>query len=242
MIDYHCHLDLYPNPLNVFEDVKAKHTDVLAVTTSPRAYLKTSQYFSNTPNVRIALGFHPELVSKRMTEWELFLSTIKSTKYIGEIGIDGSYHCKGSLDTQTIFFHTALLECEKNKGRIISIHSRGATRPVLSSIERTINLNRPVLHWFTGTEKDIAWAIDLGCWFSVNPRMCTTKQGLNNMQKIPLTRMLPETDGPFVTYRNKPYYPWDDTVCQYIAKANNIPISLILEIFNDNLKNLETFT
>ena len=84
MIDYHCHLDLYPDPLKVFEDVKTKHIDVLAVTTSPRSYLKASQYFSNAAKVRIALGFHPELISKRMNEWELFLNTIKRDKNISE--------------------------------------------------------------------------------------------------------------------------------------------------------------
>lgn len=242
MIDYHCHLDLYPNPLKVFADVKTKHIDVLAVTTSPRAYLKASQYFSNAAKVRIALGFHPELISKRMNEWELFLNTIKDTKYIGEIGIDGSRPCNSSLDIQTTFFNTALIESEKSKGRIISIHSRGAPRLVLSSIERTISLNRPVLHWFTGTEKDTAWAVDLGCWFSINPRMCTTKQGLNIIRRIPLTRMLPETDGPFVTCNNKPCFPWDTTVYQHIARINNITTSRVLEVFNDNLKNLESLT
>lgn len=241
MIDYHCHLDLYPDPLKVFEDVKTKHIDVLAVTTSPRSYLKASQYFSNAAKVRIALGFHTELISKRMNEWELFLNTIKETKYIGEIGIDGSCHCNSSRDIQTAFFNTALIESEKNKGCIISIHSRGATRCVLSSIEQTVSLNRPVLHWFMGTEKDTAWAVDLGCWFSINPRMCTTKQGRNIIHRIPLTRMLPETDGPFVTYRDKPCFPWDTTVCQYIAEIKNITTSQVLELFKSNLKKLETF-
>lgn len=194
------------------------------------------------PEVKVyTLGFHPELISKRMNEWELFLNTIKETKYIGEIGIDGSCHCNSSRDIQTAFFNTALIESEKNKGCIISIHSRGATRCVLSSIEQTVSLNRPVLHWFMGTEKDTAWAVDLGCWFSINPRMCTTKQGRNIIHRIPLTRMLPETDGPFVTYRDKPCFPWDTTVYQYIAEIKNITTSQVLELFKSNLKKLETF-
>ena len=41
MIDFHCHLDLYKNPLAVFDEVKQRNVKVLAVTTSPRAYLKT---------------------------------------------------------------------------------------------------------------------------------------------------------------------------------------------------------
>ena len=68
MIDYHCHLDLYPNPLKIFDEVKSKEVDVLAVTTSPRAYIKTSQYFSNLKKVRVAVGLHPELVAQRQSE------------------------------------------------------------------------------------------------------------------------------------------------------------------------------
>ena len=78
MIDFHCHLDLYPDPLKIFEEVKSRKEDVLAVTTSPRAYLKTSAYFSGAKNLRVALGFHPELVAERPNEWELFLNSVKN--------------------------------------------------------------------------------------------------------------------------------------------------------------------
>ena len=64
MIDFHCHLDLYADPLKLFDEVKRRKTEVLAVTTSPRAFIKTSQYFRGANNVRVALGFHPELVKQ----------------------------------------------------------------------------------------------------------------------------------------------------------------------------------
>ena len=74
MIDYHCHLDLYPDPLKIFDEVKSKEVDVLAVTTSPRAYIKTSQYFLNSKKVRVAVGLHPELVAQRQSEWTLLFA------------------------------------------------------------------------------------------------------------------------------------------------------------------------
>ena len=43
MIDFHCHLDLYKEPMHVFEQAKRKNKYVLAVTTSPKAFVKTSQ-------------------------------------------------------------------------------------------------------------------------------------------------------------------------------------------------------
>lgn len=72
-----------------------RKVEVLAVTTSPRAYLKTSQYFNNFNNVRVALGFHPELVANRQNEIDLFMEQIAKCRYIGEVGIDGTsvlYH------------------------------------------------------------------------------------------------------------------------------------------------------
>lgn len=239
MIDYHCHLDLYPNPLKIFDEVKSKEIDVLAVTTSPRAYIKTSQYFSNSKKVRVAVGFHPELVGQRQNEWILFMQIIKECKYIGEIGIDGSQRFRDSLDTQTIFFRDALIGAEKERGHIISIHSRAATKQVLSAIEYTKRNNKPVLHWFMGNFKEVEWAVELGCWFSVNPKMCESKQGRDIIKRIPQNRILPETDAPFVMLKNRPYYPWDETVPKYIAEISNTSLDSVLAMFNDNLKRLE---
>lgn len=239
MIDYHCHLDLYPNPLKIFDEVKSKKADVLAVTTSPRAYIKTSQYFSDSEKVRVAVGFHPELVALRQNEWTLFMQTIKKCRYIGEIGIDGSRRFRDSLDIQTTFFREALIEAEKEPGHIISIHSRGATKQVLTSIECTKKNYKPVLHWFMGSIKEVEWAIELGCWFSVNPKMCESKQGQNIINRIPQNRILPETDAPFVMLKNRPYYPWDETVPKYVAEINNTSLGSVLTMFNDNLRRLE---
>lgn len=239
MIDFHCHLDLYPDPLKIFEEVKSRKEDVLAVTTSPRAYLKTSAYFSGAKNLRVALGFHPELVAERPNEWELFLNSVKNNRYIGEIGIDGSRSFQATLDVQTNFFEDAMAEAEKCKGRIISIHTRDAENRVLTVIERTINLNKPILHWFTGTTREIDWAVELGCWFSINPKMCTSKHGRELISRIPMSRILPETDGPFVRIGNKPCVPWDRTVYDFISATNRVSISYVERLFNENLNILE---
>ena len=107
----------------------------------------------------------------------LIYANNKKCKYIGEIGIDGSQRFRDSLDIQTTFFREALAEAEKEPGHIISIHSRGATKQVLSAIEYSKRNCKPVLHWFMGSLKEVEWAIELGCWFSVNPKMCEANRG-----------------------------------------------------------------
>ena len=39
--------------------------------------------------------------------------------------------------------------------------------------------------------------IELGCYFSINPRMLKTKSGIEVVKTVPISRMLLETDIPF---------------------------------------------
>ncbi len=237
MIDYHCHLDLYKNPLMVFNEVKKRKTDVLAVTTSPKAYLKASQYFYGAENVKVALGFHPELVMQRYAERQLFFDKLSECKFVGEIGVDGKN--RNEISIQKGLFIDILKEAEKCNGRVMSIHSRAAIKDVLSSIEREVRKSIPVLHWFTGTKKELEWALSIGCWFSINPRMCQTKSGREIISMIPTTKIVPETDAPFTMKQNSPYMPWDSTVVDFLTELNGMNQSEIEQIINQNVINIE---
>jgi TatD DNase family protein len=65
MIDMHCHLDLYKNPIELLPEVQRRCKYVLAVTTSPRAWEKTRQVFAKINCVEVALGLHPENFSSK---------------------------------------------------------------------------------------------------------------------------------------------------------------------------------
>ena len=235
MIDFHCHMDLYKNPLAVFNEVKQRNVKVLAVTTSPRAYLKTSQYFNNTDNVSIALGFHPELVEDRRNEIGLFMEQISKCRYIGEVGIDGTGRNRHSYSVQKRFFYDALSEAERHHGRIISIHSRCAVKDVLECIEKSLNKNVPIMHWFTGNAKELQRALSLGCWFSINPKMCYSKAGRDIIMQIPLNKILPETDAPFTEKNGMLYMPWDTEVIEFLAAQYG---KSMIEITNQMENNL----
>ena len=238
MIDFHCHLDLYADPMKIFDEVKRRKTEVLAVTTSPRAFVKTSQYFRGANNVRVALGFHPELVKQRSSEKELFFEQIKSTRFLGEIGIDGSQRAKQSLSEQIEFFDEVVHSDAVHGGKVLIIHSRGAVKEVLQILEKYEGEYVPILHWFTGSVKDAQKAIKLGCWFSVNPNMCFTASGKKVIDCIPLDRMLPETDAPFTQKDGVPYMPWDTTVTSYMAREKSMGFDDMNEFLHRNLQAL----
>lgn len=238
MIDFHCHLDLYADPMKLFDEVKRRKTEVLAVTTSPRAFVKTSQYFRGADNIRVALGFHPELVKQRSSEKELFFEQIRSTRFLGEIGIDGSQRAKQSLPEQIEFFDEVVHTAAVYGGRVLSIHSRGAVKEVLQIIEKYEGECVPILHWFTGSVKDAQKAIKLGCWFSINPQMCLTATGKNIINCIPIDRVLPETDGPFTRKDGREYMPWDMTVVSYMAEENRLGLDEMNLMLHRNLESL----
>jgi TatD DNase family protein len=208
MIDFHCHLDLYPDALKLLPTVAALNIFTLAVTTSPRAWQATSRMFAGYENIKVAVGLHPEIVDKKVDERELLLSCISKAKFVGEVGLDGSHSYKKAMPLQELILSEVLTECEKVGGKILSIHSRNAARRVLDLVEQHCHESTPVLHWFSGTIEEARRAAALGCWFSVGPAMLRSAKGLAIVREIPRDRVLPETDGPFAEVRSVSLMPW----------------------------------
>ncbi len=209
MIDMHCHLDLYKDPIALLPEVQKRCKYVLAVTTSPRAWQKTKKVFSEIDCVQVSLGLHPEILSQKSNEIDMLLSNIQYCNYIGEVGIDGSEQYKSSFLAQRDLFREVVLTTEKYGGRILSIHSRNASKDVLDIIESNVVNSIPILHWFSGNMQEVERANSLGCWFSISPAMLLSKKGKNLVSKMPLSKILPETDAPFTEKRGVPYMPWE---------------------------------
>lgn len=105
---------------------------------------------------------------------------------VGEVGLDRR---AGDLPKQRDVFREVLRRAH-DKPVLISVHSAGCSGDVLALLTEAPHPG-VILHWFLGDGADIAEAVALGCFFSVNAAM--SEQQLRN---IPLDRMLPETDFP----------------------------------------------
>lgn len=209
MIDFHCHLDLYPDPSAVIKQADKEGVYILAVTTTPQAWKINQTLTSGFGRVKIAVGLHPELVLERHKEVEILCSIMKETRYVGEIGIDGSLKNKSSMQLQQEVFKKIISQCENLGGRIMSIHARNAVKEVLDVLEAHPKAGIPVIHWFSGTDIELGRAVQLGCWFSVGPGMLRSNKGRDIAKIIPQERILTETDGPFVRNASQPLMPWE---------------------------------
>ena len=92
---------------------------------------------------------------------------------------------------------------------MISLHSRRAAGAVLDALEKEPNAGVPILHWFSGSKRDLERAIRLGCWFSVGPAMLRSEAGRGLAAAMPRDRVLTETDAPFAQIDGRPLMPWD---------------------------------
>jgi TatD DNase family protein len=197
LIDLHCHLDLYPDPVAVARLAADAGVYVLSVTTTPSAYAGTLALAPRGSRIRTALGLHPEIAAARRHELPLFKSLLPKVQYVGEVGLDGSPPHQETLETQAELLREILDACAAVGGRTISLHSRGAAEMLLDLLEFEPRAGRFILHWFSAKPSVVARAAGLGCWFSVGPSMLMSKSGRDAVAAMPRERLLPETDGPF---------------------------------------------
>jgi TatD DNase family protein len=209
--------------------------NVLSVTTTPKAWEGTNEICKINNKIKTALGFHPQIVSQRYKEIELFDGLLPKVKYVGEIGLDGSYELKESFDKQLSIFRHILGSIKKCGGKIMSIHSRNAIKIVLEELE--ISEGIPILHWFSGSKIDLDKAIHHNCWFSVGLPMLFSKKGQMIISSIPKERLLTETDAPFCKCNNNTLMPWDvGLIFPELSRIWNISVEESQEIVSSNFQ------
>jgi len=242
LVDFHCHLDLYPDHVGAIEECERAGIYTLAVTTTPRAWPRNRDLTRTTQFVRPALGLHPQLVGNggedEVALWEQYLP---EARYVGEVGLDGSSQYRGSLNEQKRVFRTVLTRCSELGGRVLTVHSVRSTGAVLDLVEECLPRERGtvVLHWFVGSDRDVSRAVRLGCYFSVNAAMEKSQRGRRLLEYLPLEKTLTETDGPFTGMGDRPARPSDvSEIVQILAKRRRMATRDVAAAIMDNLRRL----
>ena len=241
LVDFHCHLDLYPDHETAVREADEAGVFTLAVTTTPKAWPRNHELAQRTKHVRAALGLHPQLVAEREDEIALWDDYLSETRYVGEVGLDAGPRYYKSMETQQRVFQHVLRHCAEAGDKIITVHSVRAVRTVLEHIKAFLPRSRGkvVMHWFTGTKGEARQAIELGCYFSINAAMLVSERHLAMLQAIPLDRLLTETDGPFTRTGERPSKPSDAKwVVEELGRLYQLPAAQIAKIVRNNLWNL----
>ncbi|WP_160011197.1 Qat anti-phage system TatD family nuclease QatD [Rhizobium sp. 18055] len=240
-VDFHCHLDLYPDHAAAVARAEAARIYTLTVTTTPRAWARNHELTRHTRYVRAALGLHPQLVADRADELPLWERHLPETRYVGEVGLDAGPRFYKSLEAQKHVFQRVLIRCAEAGGKILTVHSVRSAPAVLDMIETYLprDSGTVVLHWFTGSKSEARRAVALGCYFSINAEMTRTDRGRDLIASLPRDRLLTETDGPFTQLEGKATEPSDvPFVADATAAILGVSSGAMTKVIVSNLRSL----
>lgn len=157
---------------------------VFAMTRTPTEAAAAARRHDNT--IVWGFGIHPGVPAALTAAAGLPLATLLDDfVLVGEVGLDR----RGPAAPQTHVLESVLDAC-KDRPVLLSLHSTGRTRELLAVLRQQPHPGA-LLHWFNGTLDEIAQAVELGCYFSVNNAMSDER-----LAAIPAGRTLPETDFP----------------------------------------------
>ncbi|MGV7222173.1 MAG: Qat anti-phage system TatD family nuclease QatD [Nitrospinales bacterium] len=243
LVDFHCHLDLYPDFESLVAECEQKGIHTLTVTTTPKAWPRNRDLAGATKHVRAALGIHPQVVGERAEELELWKEYLPQARYIGEVGLDAGPKFYKSFNLQKQVFEEVLKRCAVAGDKILTVHSVRSVPTVLNMIETHLSQSdcKIVFHWFTGSSKEAKRAIDLGCYFSINGEMNKNPRHHKMLKELPIDRVLTETDGPFTKCNGRPTRPTDiENTLEKLAALKGLTIDEVASQIIKNLKILES--
>jgi TatD DNase family protein len=239
IIDTHCHLDMsdYVGDLDaVIERARQKKvTEIITIGIDLESSRKAISLARKYPGVRASVGIHPhDLPSDDDSTYVDIANLIgENREYIagyGEIGLDYAKMYR-PLERQLHHFRIQL-ELARTLDLPVIIHDRDAHDDVLGILEQCGPFPAGgVMHCFSGDYAMACRAIDLGFFLSI-PGIVTYKNADNLRvvaRKIPITSLVLETDGPFLTphpwrgKRNESAYILATAAC--IADLRNMPLA-----------------
>ena len=195
MIDSHCHFDMMDSPDRFITQMEKMGHTVIGMTNRPCFFKQGIGHINPKGKIRLALGLHPLQLDNAEKDLADFTKYVDSTSYIGEIGLDFSTEGRCTMDLQIACFEE-LLRVLSGKSKILSVHSRQAEREVLDILDLFYQKN-VIFHWYTGSSNLIPEIVEHGYYFSVNEAMLYSAHGREIIAKIPVDRVLTESDAPY---------------------------------------------
>jgi TatD DNase family protein len=240
LIDTHCHVDLYRDFAGLIEETESAQVYTVAVTNAPSVFRRCVSLTEGRRFIRTALGLHPQLVGRRHRELDLMLGLLPETKYVGEVGLDFETRDPEERALQRKVFAGILERCADSPDKVLTVHSRRAAAEVIDLIGDSYPC-KVILHWFSGSLRELEKAVSHGFYFSVNPAMISSAKGRQIVSAVPRDKLLTESDGPFVTVDGRPARPRDvEVVVRGLADLYASTASQVAGTLYDNFRSILT--
>ncbi|MFZ2525251.1 MAG: TatD family hydrolase [Candidatus Ferrigenium altingense] len=248
-VDSHCHLN-FPELAENMADVLAQmqHNDVagaLCVSVNLVEFPQVLALAEQHPNIYASVGVHPDYEDVEEPSVARLVELARHPRVIaiGETGLD-YFRLKGDLEWQRTRFRNhirAAREC----GKPLIIHTREAAADTLRIMaEENAAGAGGVMHCFTETWDVAEAALEMGFYISFSGIITfkSAKQIKEVAQRVPLERILIETDAPYlapVPYRGKLNQPaYVKHIAEEIALLRGIDVSEVGRRTTENFMRL----
>ena len=250
VIDSHCHLDLLAEHFDItqlLEDAKkAGVSHVMTIATDVGNFDNIINYTDTYSNVYAAIGVHPLNVTNQIIEYDTLVDALSHPKAIatGETGLD--YYKNQNEKADQIKSLEVHIRASQELDIPIVIHTRAADDDTIDILKSHYKERpfRGVIHCFTATERLAMEMLDIGFYISASG-IATFKNTIdiqNTLKKVPLSRLLVETDAPYLAptpYRgktNKPEYVME--TAKYLANLRDEDFIAFCEATTQNFYTL----
>ena len=250
MIDSHCHLDHEPLSTNlndiILRSKKEGIEKILTICTTVSSYNDILSIIQKDSIIYGTFGIHPHEVQKyKIDKKEIVKKVLNSNRIIGvgETGLDFYYNNADKKSQIESFENHIDASIELNIPLIV--HSRNAEIETFDILKKKYSKNLKILmHCFTGTVSFVENLMTLNAYFSASG-IITFKNSLelqNTFKKIPLEKLLIETDSPFLApvpmrgKKNEPSYI--KYTLEKLSQLKNIDKISLDKITTNNFNNL----
>ena len=250
MIDSHCHLDHEPLFANlndiILRSKKVGIEKILTICTTVSSFNVILSIIQKDSIIYGTFGIHPHEVQKyKIDKKEIVKKVLDNNRIIGvgETGLDFYYNNADKKSQIESFENHIDASVELNIPLIV--HSRNAEIETFDILKKKYSKNLKILmHCFTGTVSFVENLMTLNAHFSASG-IITFKNSLelqNTFKKIPLEKLLIETDSPFLApvpmrgKKNEPSYI--KYTLEKLAQLKNIDKISLDKITTNNFNNL----
>ncbi|MHB8601646.1 MAG: TatD family hydrolase [Nitrosotalea sp.] len=142
------------------------------------------------------IGIHPEKADDDLNAMvDLIAQNSSKISGIGEIGLDKTYVSDEAGFSRQVLIFQEMLSLAEKFDKPVSIHSR-KTLDEIFSILPSYSIKGVLLHWFSGSKKQLQKAMELNCFVSYGPTMIYSGDKQVLLSETSMDKILLETDGP----------------------------------------------
>lgn len=252
LADSHCHLDRidlepfenkFENAISAANQRGVSHFLCVAINSDNQQ--EVIRIAESHPNIHASVGVHPLYTQGEKASVESLVNASRHKKVvaIGETGLD-YFYAEESKEEQLALFKTHVKAAVDVKLPLI-IHTRDAREDTINILsDGNAEKVGGVLHCFTESLEMAETAMEMGFYISFSGIVTfnNADQLRETAKKIPLDRILVETDSPYLTpkpYRGKPNSPMYVTeIAKLVAEIRGEDYETFCQATTENYKKL----